>query len=305
MKQKNQPHDRIVKALMEHAAFAKKLFETQHINPEVQQAMEWATLELWDTALVGENNKQIIADVIYRVFTKEAQEAFIIVNHERKPDRTLPIRRLEYKLGTLKKAIKQNKQPALIYFFTLYNGPSPYPYERSIKDYFSHQQLAESLLLKDEIIVVKEIPDEELLRQGEVSVLTIFLKYADDPSFPQWLIDHKEAAEQFAENTYIDRCIEYLLEVSEHTEEDLLAAFEAAAPQLKKTMLTTRQQIEKRVMKVGRKEGKKEGIQLGRQELQEEMAERMLLKGMDVHLIEDLTGLSSQEIMKLSYKLGL
>ena len=71
-------------------------------------------------------------------------------------------------------------------------------------DYFTHKQLVENLLLKDEIIVVKDIPDEELLRQGEVSVLTIFLKYADDPSFPQWLIDHKEAAQQLADNKYIE-----------------------------------------------------------------------------------------------------
>lgn len=291
MKQKNQPHDRIVKALMEHIDFARKLFQTQHINLAVQQEINWETLELWDTTLAGENNKQIVADVIYRVFTKEAQEAFIIVNHERKPDRTLPIRRLEYKLGTLKKAIKQHKQPALIYFFTLYNGPFPYPYERSITDYFTHKQLTESLLLKDEIIVVKEIPDEELLKQGEVSILGIFLKYADDPQFPQWLIDHQEAAQQLAENKYIDRCIEYLLEVGEHTEEDLLAAFEAAAPKLKQTMLTTRQRIEDR--------GEKRGMK----RKQKEMAERLLLKGMDIPFIEDTTGLSAQEIMKISDEL--
>lgn len=297
MKQKNQPHDRIVKALMEHVEFAKKLFETQHINPAVQQEIDWETLELWDTNLAGENNKQIIADVIYRVFTKEAQEAFIIVNHERKPDRTLPIRRLEYKLGTLKKAIKQNKQPALIYFFTLYNGPFPYPYERSITDYFTQKQLAENLLLKDEIIVVKEIPDEELIRQGEVSILTIFLKYADDPQFPQWLIEHKEAAQQLADNQYIDRCIEYLLEVGEHAEEDLLAAFEAAAPKLKQTMLTTRQRIENRVMKVGRKEGKKEGMQ--------EMAKRMLQEGELQEKVIRFTGLLAKEVAAISDELKL
>ena len=91
---KKQAHDRYVKALMEHIDFAKKLFKTQHINPAVQQEMDWETLELWDTTLVGENNKQLYADVLYRVFTKDQQEAFIIVNHERKPDRTLPIKEI-------------------------------------------------------------------------------------------------------------------------------------------------------------------------------------------------------------------
>ena len=293
MKQKHQPHDRYIKALLEDISFARKLFETQHINPEVQQEMDWDTLELWDTNLIGENNKQIVADVIYRVFTKEAQEAFIIVNHERKPDRTLPLRRLEYKLGTLKKAIKQKKQPALIYFFTLYNGPSPYPYERSIADYFTMTQLASHLLLKDELIVVKEIPDEELLKHGEVSILEVFMKYADDPGFPQWLIDHPKVARQLSENKYIERSIEYLLEVGEHTEEDLLAAFEAAAPKLKQTMLTTAQQIQNR------------GRKLGRKELKKEMAERMLRAGEPQEKVIQFTGLPSNEIQKISDRLGL
>ena len=62
---------------MENIDFAKKLFKTEHINLEVQQAMDWDTLELWDTALVGENKKQIYADVVYRVFTKDQSALFL------------------------------------------------------------------------------------------------------------------------------------------------------------------------------------------------------------------------------------
>ena len=269
MKEKNQPHDRFIKDLMENIDFAKKLFKTQHINLEVQQEMDWDTLELWDTALVGENNKQIYADVVYRVFTKDQQEAFIIFNHERKPDRTLPIRRLEYKLGTLKKAIKQKKQSALIYFITWYNGPAPYPYARSITAYFTRSQLAAKLLLQDEIVVVKEIPDEELSKHGEVNILEVFMKYGDNPNFPQWLIAHREIAQQLAENKYIERAIEYLLEVGHHKEEDLLAAFEKTSNKLKETMLTTRQRIEKR--------GIEQGIQQGLEKTAKQMLSNMHL----------------------------
>ncbi|MEM7383291.1 MAG: Rpn family recombination-promoting nuclease/putative transposase [Bacteroidota bacterium] len=291
MQQKNQPHDRFIKALMENVDFAKKLFKTQHINPEVAQEMDWDTLELWDTALVGEHNKQIYADVVYRVFTKNQQEAFIIFNHERKPDRTLPIRRLEYKLGTLKKAIKQHKQPALIYFITWYNGPAPYPYERSITDYFTRSQLADKLLVKDEIVVVKEIPDEELSKHGEVSILEVFMKHGDNPHFPQWLIAHPEIAQQLAENKYIERSIEYLLEVGHHKEEDLLAAFEKTSNKLKQTMLTTKQQIEKR----GLEQGLEQGIQQGL----EKTAKQMLEDGEPMEKIKKWTGLSREKLEQL------
>ena len=272
---------------MENIDFAKKFFQTDHINLEVQEEMDWDTLELWDTALLGEDGKQIYADVLYRVFTKDQQEAFIIFNHERKPDKILPVRRLEYKLGTLKKAIKQEKESALIYFITWYNGPAPYPYQKSIIDYFTWRQLAAKLLLEDEIIVVKEIPDEELSKHGEVSILEVFRKHGDNPNFPQWLIDHPEIAQQLAENKYIERSIEYLLEVGYHKEADLVTAFEKT-PKLKEIMLTTRERIEKR------------GIEQGMQTRSLEIARNMLHQlGLGIETVQQATGLSRQELARL------
>ena len=272
---------------MENIDFAKKFFQTDHINLEVQEEMDWDTLELWDTALLGEDGKQIYADVLYRVFTKDQQEAFIIFNHERKPDKILPVRRLEYKLGTLKKAIKQEKESALIYFITWYNGPAPYPYQKRIIDYFTWRQLAAKLFLEDEIIVVKEIPDEELSKHGEVSILEVFMKHVDNPNFPQWLIDHPEIAQQLAENKYIERSIEYLLEVGYHKEEDLVTAFEKTS-KLRDIMLTTRQRIEER------------GRQEGRQEEKLGIARNMLHQlGLGIETVQQATGLSRQELARL------
>ena len=290
MKKKNQPHDRFVKDLMENIDFAKKFFQTEHINLEVQEEMDWDTLELWDTALLGEDGKQIYADVLYRVFTKDQQEAFIIFNHERKPDKILPVRRLEYKLGTLKKAIKQEKESALIYFITWYNGPAPYPYKKSIIDYFTWSQLAAKLFLEDEIIVVKEIPDEELSKHGEVSILEVFMKHGDHPNFLQWLIDHPEIAQQLAENKYIERSIEYLLEVGYHKEADLVAAFEKPS-KLKDIMLTTRERIEQR--------GMQQGMQQGMQARNLEIARNMFHAGEPIEKVARWTGLSEASIRSL------
>ena len=50
--------------------------------------------------------------------------------------------------------------------------------------------------------------------------------------------------------------------------------------------------------------GEKRGMQLGIKKNQENMAERMLLKGMEIFLIEDITGLPVKEIMKISEKIG-
>lgn len=293
MKQKNQPHDRFFKAMFEHIEFAGNFFKTKYFNQQVGQEMDWETLELWDTAMVGENNKQIIADVVYRVLTKESQEAFIIINHERKHDRTLPIRRMEYKLGALRKAIKQNKEPALIYFVTFYNGPGHYASEKGILDFFSKQDIAEEIFLKDEVVAAKQLPDEEILESGETSIFLIFLKYADDPRFLEWLLAHPAWARQLENNKYLKRPLEYLLEVGVHQEEDLLAAFEKASPKLKDTMLTTQKRIEKR------------GMQLGIRKNKEEMAKLMLKEGEPQEKVIRFTGLPAKEILKLKENLAL
>ena len=153
-------------------------------------------------------------------------------------------------------------------------------------------QLIEKLLLQDTIIVVKEIPDEELAKQGEVNILAVFMKYGDNPNFPQWLIDHPDIAQQLGENRYIEHAIEYLLEVGDHKEEDLLAAFEKTSNKLKETMLTTRQRIEKRGIEQGMREGEhNKALAIARHMLFQ------LQLGLDV--VAKTTGLSKEELEQL------
>ncbi len=116
------------------------------------------------------------------------------------------------------------------------------------------------------------------------------MKYADDPSFPQWLVSHPQLANKLAENKYIGRSIEYMLDVGYHNYEDLVVAFEKSSEELKQTMLTTRQQIEKR------------GIQTERIQIARNMFSKLHL---DVDAVHKATGLSKQELGKLVREIGL
>ncbi|PID29042.1 MAG: hypothetical protein CSB55_02945 [Candidatus Cloacimonadota bacterium] len=49
----------------------------------------------------------------------------------------------------------------------------------------------------------------------------------------------------------------------------------------------------------GRRQGKKEGIKIGMEKEKIKIAEKMLLKGIDIQLIVEMTGLSEEEIKKL------
>ena len=147
--------------------------------------------------------------------------------------------------------------------------------------------------------MVKEIPDEELSKHGEVSILEVFMKHGDDPNFLQWLIDHPEIAQQLAENKYIKRAIEYLVEVGYYTEEELLAAFAKISNKLKEIMLTTRQRIEERGIQQGIKQGMQQGREQGMQARSLEIARTMFQAGEPIERVARWTGLSEASIRSL------
>ena len=140
------------------------------------------------------------------------------------------------------------------------------------------------------------------------------MKYADDPTFPAWLVAHPQIANQLAEHKYIKEALDYLLDVGYQKDEELLVAFEQTAPKLQQTMLTTRQQIEQRGERRGRQEGRQEGRREGRREGRQKgrqeglqlgvvkgriaIAKQMLVKGIDKRLISEVTGLSVEEVNK-------
>ena len=105
MKKRDQPHDRFYKDLMQDIEVARE-FLLNYLDQDIRARIDWDTLALYDTSLIGEANKQLYADVMYTAQTKQHKsEVFFILNHQRKPDPLLPIRQLEYILGTLKTAV--------------------------------------------------------------------------------------------------------------------------------------------------------------------------------------------------------
>lgn len=233
--------------------------------------------------------------MIYKAYTKKhCTELFFVINHERKPDKLTPIRTLEYALGALKKSIKQKEgKPAFIIHLTWHNfKKGAYTPVKSIKE------LASKLLLQSwQIINPHELADKELIKHEHTNVLALFMKYADDPNFPQWLVEHPAIANKLAENKYIDRSIEYMLDVGYHKYEDLLWAFEKTSEKLKQTMLTTRQQIEKQVEKRAKREAKQtRNLAIARKMLKDKEPKEQVVK---------FTGLSPQELDKLIQEIGL
>jgi predicted transposase/invertase (TIGR01784 family) len=301
MKKRNQPHDRFLKDLLQDIEVAKEFLQN-HLPLAIQENIDWDSLTLYDISIIGEGNKQLYADLVYKAKTKqERTDAFFIINHERNPNALLPFKGAEYMLGTLKKNIKQKQEPAFIFHTTWHNGKKgPYPYPQSILDYFKEKDLAQQMLLHSgQVIHAHELDDQVLASHEKSNILELFMKYGDDPNLLTWLEEHPEIAKKLEENKYIDRGLEYVAEVGCHKIEDLIDTFEKISEKLGKTMLTTAQQIERKTATRVRKSALQEGKQQGMQARNLEIAKNMLSKGYQAEAVLDLTGLSKEELENL------
>ena len=274
-----------------------------YLRPKVVKRVNWSTLELTDPSVMGQDNKQLYADVVYKAKTKDAPEdVIILLNHERKITKFLLIRILEYVLGSLKKLVKQGrKQAALIYHLTFYNGKHKVDaHPRSLGDYFSaaNRELAEELLLDAHTIInVHDYTDEELASHPESGGLELVMKHADRPDFLPWLKSKPHIAERLANDRHIERLLVYMTEVGHSKLEDILRIFEEVSVKLKTSMLTTAEQLRAE----GMQQGVQQGLQQGAQRERIEIAKNMLLAmHMDMDLVQRATGLSQTDLASLS-----
>ena len=338
IRKKNQPHDRVYKNNIARLTKARKFLKT-HMEPEIWNRIDWTTLEITDPSSIGRNFKQLHADVVYKALTQKTRsEVFFLLNHERKPQRSLPIRVLEYVLGTIRKVCKQKRgEPAFMYHLTFYNGKvKVYPYPKSISEYFAKEDraLAERLLVGGhKIINVHDYTDEVLSSHGEIAALELVMKHAPEPDFLSWLTSRPDLARQIAADEDVEHLVTYMAEVSHEQPEDILRIFEEVSPELKTNMLTAAERIRQEGraegmelgreagivlgreegMELGREEGmelgREEGMELGREEgiqlRNVYVVQQMLEAGVPKDQISNFTGLTPTQIVQIAEQLGL
>ena len=63
--QRQQSYDRYFREILEDIEVATDFLKT-FMNSKAQADIDWSTIEFYDTALFGENNKALYADAIFR-----------------------------------------------------------------------------------------------------------------------------------------------------------------------------------------------------------------------------------------------
>ncbi|MEO1300983.1 MAG: Rpn family recombination-promoting nuclease/putative transposase [Bacteroidota bacterium] len=304
-RKRNQPHDRVYKGIMAEPRIARPFLE-KHMDPEVKDRVDFSTLQITDPSSLGQDYKQLYADVVYKALTKDTRrEIFLVLNHERNPCLFLPIRILEYILGTVRKMFKLGpRKPAFAYHITLYNGRAKaYPYPKSIGEFFDEEDraLAQRLLLSSHKVVnLHDYTDDELSAQGEIGVFQLVLKHGSEPYFLSWLEQRPDLAHKIATDRNSDQLITYITEVSHKEPEEIRRIFADVSSKLESNMLTTAEQIRR----VGIKEGVERGKKEGREEGKEEIFAHMLRAHVPEMQISFFTGLDHAKITEIAARMN-
>lgn len=304
MTKKLSPHDRFTRSSMSHPKVSEEFFQ-KHLPEKIKNIMDFSSIELQKESFIDDKLKQQIADLLFAVkFNGQPGFLYILFEHASSSDPLLPFRMLKYMIAIMEehlKTIKIRKLP-LVYPIILYTGEKPYAHSMDLFDLFplGEQKLAKETLMNPyHLIDLTQVSEEELKRYLWFGMMARTLKHIHDPNilpFFMSILDDLRELETHGEESYIYSMITYIVGVGETLcQADLLQAIRKLESIDEEKLMTLAEYLKPEVFK----RGIEKGIEKGRRQERIEMVKTMLLKGIDLETVANVTELSKTEIQKL------
>lgn len=318
-RQTNNEHDKTYRKLLSNKEDTAHIInEALKLDKEDQVIAE--ELEKYSTNFITNEFKDRQADIVYKL---KNRNLFFLIEHQNKVDYSMPYRIEEYKLKIMKSAIDMKKIKTRSYEvptvipIVIYTGKARWK-ARLYLDEVKDRRFRGIDLLKYNLLDINEYEKKELL-ESEYFIDKIFLMEKTKN-----LKELFEIAKRIIKSTYKEenkKDLSMILKTTvkkklgEEKVQELLkemkgedsSMLENVAIMIDREMNAAR----RKGMREGRQKGIKQGIQEGRQQgMQQGMLQgikqgiskviiNMLLKGMSVEDIQELTGATNKEIEKV------
>ena len=315
---KNLPHDGLFKRIMENNIAAHE-FLNAYLPQEVKDIIDLNTIKVQKESYIEPNLTKRLSDIVYKVNTKDNQEAFIYVcaEHQSGVDQLMAFRIWRYTLLLAERHLNDKGKIPLIFPLVVYAGPDKYTAPRNLWSLFEYPDLAKKILTEDYAIVdLQAMSDDEIAKKKHIALFEYIIKHVQMrdmlklwqnlfEKLPNAVIIDKEYGYFYISNLlwYIDG------KLSEEKRDQLGGLIIEHLPKddgeiLMRTIADTYIEegvekgmvlgIEKGIEK-GRKEGREEGIK--------QTAINMLRQNLDNSLISSVTGLSHEDILIIKNKM--
>lgn len=306
----NNEHDKIFRTVLD-----KKTDVSKFLNKFLGLNIKTEELEKYNSSYIDPKFKNKEADIVYRIKDKNI---FLLIEHQTKTDKKMPIRLLEYSATIIESAIEDTKyktKPRVIPI-VLYTGKTKWKIENET---IEKQQFFKEVKLIDgefNLIDINDFSKKELLKDDIfITKMMLVEKCKDEIEMVQALekIENKIKEEDKSTFRRIVKEIwslrigtenaNKILEKIEEGSGNMMAVMEMLLAENEKYINIGRQEG----MKKGRLEGRQEGRQEGRKEGRleggkqkiKEIVQKMLAENFTKEMIMKITGLKKEEIEEI------
>ncbi|MDA9163617.1 Rpn family recombination-promoting nuclease/putative transposase [Rickettsiaceae bacterium] len=297
----NAPHDELAKKALENQLAAIEFLD-EYMPAEFKEHVDLSTLVVKKESYIESSLKKRFSDIVYSIKTKDNDEAFIycLLEHQSSSDHWMALRLWQYALLLCERHKKKKNKLPLVLPLILYNGKEKYTAPRNIWELFDNPDLAKKALAGDyRLVDLQAMSDEDIDYEKHLSFLLYVMKHIHQRDTLKML---REAMQTCAKAILIDKGQDYL-----HTK--LILWYTDA-----KVPIEHKHELEQLIVdNLPKKDSEdvmttiaqayiEEGEARGIAKRNTEIARRMLQEKTDLKFISYVTGLSSDEILKLKSK---
>lgn len=304
----HQIHDKGYKRLFRNKAIFRQLLETFVPEPWVKE-LDFDSSECLEKSFISEHYKETISDIIYKIRLKQ-RDAYIIILMEFKStaERFASLDIAHYVTGFYKDIVASNKamkQLPPVFPILLYNGDKRWTAPTNLADLIElHDNLGKFAPNFEYFkIAINEYSKEDLLKiKNAVSLLFLAEAHYDAELLERTFL---EVFDRDADKKPVSLLINWLAQLSKHgripvEDYDKLEHIYEDKEEVQIMLISALKKEKQEYFQRGKLEGKLEG----RTEQQLEVARKMIIKGFEIALITELSGLSEEEIHKLKQELA-
>lgn len=308
-----KPHDITFKKLFSQKEIAKDVIE-QNLPQEVLEILDMDSLEQIEGSFISKKLQETFSDIIYKVNLNN-QESYIalLLEHKSSPDKLAVFQVAGYIIDLWTKIIAEGKKeiPVVIPII-IYHGRGNWNYKTDVRELIpDYNELPEYIkeklpVLKHEFINIATHQEKEFKQYEPMTRMILksmkYIFYTKEKLIEEFLISVEELPTDINdENLHyvIDILfIYYKNAINEITEEDIANKIRELGGK-GEAIMTILQAREQKGRVEGMEIGMEKGMELGEMKKAKEVAKIGIIKGYDIKIIMDMSGLSQEEIEKI------
>lgn len=291
------PHDAVFRQMLMHQAVAKDFLQL-YLPAPFLAICALDSLQLVSGSFVEEDLRASYSDILYSLRTRHGPGyVYALIEHQSTPDKLMAFRLLRYALAAMQRHLDAGHDtlPLVVPILFYHGKVNPWPWARNWQQLFADPALAKALYSNDfPLVDLTVMPDNQIARHRRMAMLELLQKH----------IRHRDLAELqvplialmtqgYLTEAQLNTLLRYMLQAgtTEHPGA-LIRTLAAQSPRHKELMMTIAEWLEEK--------GRKQGQQEGEQEATRSIAARMLARGLERQTVQELTGLSDEELAALA-----